>query len=353
MFYDWGKLLTYDCNVTMVVGARGIGKTYGIRKYCIRNDFLKRGKQYVEIIRYKNQKTSFMANYFGKLSLDPDFKDFEFKVNGDRGYIRPKSEDEENQNKWLQVMRCVALTESQQLKTQTFNNVRRIIFDEFILDPRMKQFIRYLPDEVSILQDVIDTISRETEETANKDKVRVMMLGNSLDALNPYFCKWDLYKDLKPGIKVFNDGKCVLHYVPFNEQYVEMKNNSVAFTFAEKTQSNMAAKNEFSQLKNTDFIAEKTENSKCRYNITDGIKTFSIWLDVRENKIFILDKEINNLPTIALTLDAGTPDNIIAKRQNKIIKLLIDMLYANCLFYDSNATKIYIIKMLSHYGIIK
>lgn len=351
MFYDWSKILTYDCNVSIVIGARGIGKTYGIRKFCIKNDFLKRGKQYIEIIRYKNQKPNFMANYFGRLALDEDFKNYEFKVTGDKGFIRLKSENDEN--KWLSLMRCVALTEAQQLKTQTFNNVRRIIFDECILDPRMKQYIRYIPDEVSILQDVIDTISRETEATENKDKVRVMMLGNSLDALNPYFCKWNLYQDLKPGITVFNNGKCVLDYVPYNEDYFKMKNNSVAFTFAEKNESDMAGKNEFTQLKENGFIVQKSQKAKCRYNITDGLKTFSVWADVYEDKIFILNREIHGLPTIAVTLDAGNPSNIVAKRQNRIIKLLIDLLYSNKLYFDSQATQIYILRMLSRFAIIK
>lgn len=351
MFYDWSKILTYDCNVSIVIGARGIGKTYGLRKFCIKNDFLKRGKKYIEIVRYKNQKTSFMSNYFGRLAMDPDFNKYEFKIIGDKGYIREKSEDDKN--KWIQLMRCVALTEAQQLKTQTFENVRRIIFDEFVLDPRMKQFMKYLPDEVSILQDVIDTISRETEETRNADKVRVMMLGNSLDALNPYFCKWDLYKDLVPGIKVFNHGKCALDYVPYNEEYANMKRDTVAFTFAEKNQSSMAANNEFVQLKESEFVKQKSEKAKCRYNITDGQKTFSVWLDVIEDKLYICDREVSGLPVIALTLDAGNPNNIIASRQNKIIKLMITLLYANKIYYDSKATQIYMLRMLSRYAILK
>ena len=31
-YYDWHKTLSYNADVTMVIGARGIGKTYGLRK---------------------------------------------------------------------------------------------------------------------------------------------------------------------------------------------------------------------------------------------------------------------------------------------------------------------------------
>ena len=74
----------------MVVGARGIGKTYGLRKFCIKNDYLKRGYRYVEIVRYKNQIAPFMKNYFSRLSTDEDLKQYEFKTEGDTGYIRKK-----------------------------------------------------------------------------------------------------------------------------------------------------------------------------------------------------------------------------------------------------------------------
>ena len=28
-YYDWHKTLSYDADVTMVIGARGVGKTFG------------------------------------------------------------------------------------------------------------------------------------------------------------------------------------------------------------------------------------------------------------------------------------------------------------------------------------
>ena len=36
-FYNWQKTLSYNADVTMVIGARGIGKTYGLRLQFIRD----------------------------------------------------------------------------------------------------------------------------------------------------------------------------------------------------------------------------------------------------------------------------------------------------------------------------
>lgn len=351
MYYDWNKILSYDAQITIVVGARGIGKTYGIRKHCIKNDFLKRGKKYVEIVRYKNQVPSFLRNYFSRLSLDPDLQDYEFKTEGDTGYIRKKSKDEKNKNEWQVLMWCLALTDSQKLKTRTFDNVKRIIFDEFILDRKMKQFYKYLPCEVATLQDLIDTISRETEETQEKDKVRVVMLGNALDALNPYFVHFDLYRGLQKGqIKRFNNKRGVLHYVEVPDDYKQMKQNSVAFAFDDKQQADIAANNEFYLMKDSDFIVPKTERAKCMCNIRDSNGVISLWYDIQENKLFCIDKELQDVPNIAITGDVANTQNIIARRTNKIIKLMIDLYYVNCLFYDSKATQLKVFNILQRYA---
>ena len=78
-FYDWAKTLSYDADVTMVIGARGIGKTFGLRRQCIR-DFLKDGSRFVEITRYNNELSGVSDGYFNRLSELPEFGDYMFKT---------------------------------------------------------------------------------------------------------------------------------------------------------------------------------------------------------------------------------------------------------------------------------
>ena len=266
-------------------------------------------------------------------------------------YAKKKSSEEKNKNQGIQLMYCVALTDAQKIKTRTFDSVRRIIFDEFILDRKMRQFYKYLPCEVATLQDIVDTISRETEETPEKDKARVIMLGNALDALNPYFVHFDLYRDLKKGsIKWFNNKRGVLHYVGVSDDYKQMKENSVAFAFDDKQQGDMAASNEFYLMKNVEFIQQKSEKARCMCNLRDSNGTVSIWCDVSENKIYCTDKVCQDVPNIAITGDVASIDSIIARRSNKVIRLLIDMYYVNCLFYDSKATQLKVFNILQKYA---
>ena len=67
-YYDWNLTLSYDADVTMVVGARGIGKTYGLRLQFIR-DFLKDGSRFVELTRHQKQLSDFTSTYFDRITM--------------------------------------------------------------------------------------------------------------------------------------------------------------------------------------------------------------------------------------------------------------------------------------------
>ena len=52
MYYDFSKLVSYNALLSFVIGERGVGKTFGAKKFVI-NDFLKNGNQFVYLRRYK------------------------------------------------------------------------------------------------------------------------------------------------------------------------------------------------------------------------------------------------------------------------------------------------------------
>ena len=65
-YYDWNDTLARDADITMVIGARGIGKTYGIRLQFIR-DYIRKKWRFVELVRYKNELQDFTSTYFQKI----------------------------------------------------------------------------------------------------------------------------------------------------------------------------------------------------------------------------------------------------------------------------------------------
>ena len=92
-YYPWNETLTRgNADIVMVIGARGYGKTYGLRKQFIR-DALK-GFRFVEIVRHKAQlkgDDAIQHGYFEKLEQDPEFKDrILLKTQGVRAFMGMK-----------------------------------------------------------------------------------------------------------------------------------------------------------------------------------------------------------------------------------------------------------------------
>ena len=54
MFWDITKSLSYNCLFNFIVGDRGVGKTFGCKKYVI-DKYLKTGAQFVYVRRTKRE----------------------------------------------------------------------------------------------------------------------------------------------------------------------------------------------------------------------------------------------------------------------------------------------------------
>ena len=80
-YYDRLKsqILPRNADVNLIIGARGLGKTYGVRRYML-EDYIKNGYCFVEITRYREENNDVAANYFDRLIADNVFPDYEFRV---------------------------------------------------------------------------------------------------------------------------------------------------------------------------------------------------------------------------------------------------------------------------------
>ena len=158
-FYDWHKTLSYDADVTMVIGARGVGKTFGIRTQCIR-DWIRDASRFVEVVRFKNELSGVADGYFNRTGDQKEFDDYIFRTDARYAWIakRPlESEDGERKIKpeWHLIGYFIALSDAQRMKKRTFDHVRRIIFDESILE-RSDRYHNYLPNEFGVLANLVD-----------------------------------------------------------------------------------------------------------------------------------------------------------------------------------------------------
>lgn len=90
-YYDRLKtlILPRNADVNMIIGARGLGKTYGVRKYMI-EDYLKNGYCFVEVTRFREENNDVAANYFSRIVQDNIFPDYEFRTTNKIAEIRRK-----------------------------------------------------------------------------------------------------------------------------------------------------------------------------------------------------------------------------------------------------------------------
>lgn len=348
-FYDWERTLSFGAQalVTMVVTARGRGKTYGLRRQCVK-DFLKDGSRFVEVSRHVSYLKMLAADYFAKLQANGEFEGYVFKIDRKQAYIAEKSDNPE----WQLIGYFVALSEYQTLKTRTFVNVKRIIMDEAIIE-RLDRYHTYLPNEWAILTNVVDSITRETP--GEKTKARVYLLANACDFINPAFQAFgiDSLNKLEYGYNWFHNKTVLVHYEN-PEGYSERKKEETlagkmgAFT----TANSVAADNVFVNA-NDDYIASKPKNASFEFGVTFAGKRFGIWIDERNGYIFIDPKIPNNTtaPVFALTREDNSVNYIAAQRSEKTLKNLVDMHRLGLIRYNTIATRETFLDGLSLFGV--
>lgn len=133
-YYDRLKtlILPRNADVNMIIGARGLGKTYGVRKYMI-EDYLKNGYCFVEVTRFREENNDVAANYFSRIVQDDIFPDYEFRTTNKIAEIRRKKTGKK-ENEWKTIGYFIPLSLQQQKKKSTYVNVRNICMDEIIID---------------------------------------------------------------------------------------------------------------------------------------------------------------------------------------------------------------------------
>ena len=87
MYYDFSKLVSYNALLSFVIGERGVGKTFGAKKFVV-NDSLKNGNQFVYLRRYKTELDIAMQGFFSQLQDNGLFEDCVFKGKSGKNKVR-------------------------------------------------------------------------------------------------------------------------------------------------------------------------------------------------------------------------------------------------------------------------
>lgn len=355
-YYDWQETFSRQTGTQgefcIVVGAKNIGKTFGIRKQCI-NDFIKKGHKFCEICRTKDEKKLVSNGYFDKFSELEIFKGYIFRTNSNEGFIAkepkrdPKTKEYIDKPEWKQCCYFVSLTTFQTEKKRTYSGIKRFIFDEAVIDKK-DRYHRYLNNEYLILANILDSISRQQP---NGEQYRVYVLGNACDLTCPYMRYLGINHIPEFGYSFWNDKHTLLHYVkPWDDEVMKTQ-TFVGRMLNGMEEADMVYSNVFN-VDDTGDIEKKTSNSKFAFAIKYSNYDFAIWFDYSKGRAYILGRLPKDAkPIFTLTKRDSTIDYQAVERTSDYLRSLNKFFYAGMLRYDSPVTRELFLNVLDFLGI--
>ena len=271
IYLDFNKPLTYNAFLTFIITERGLGKSYGAKKFVAKR-FIKKGKQFVYLRRYKTELKKAMNNngFFKQIENDEELKDYKFSNTKDTMSIDGQI-----------CGYAIPLSVANILKSSTYDNVDTIIFDEFLLD---KGNYHYLQNEVEQLLDVIETVARLRN-------IRVIFLGNAISITNPYFEFFNITLPYNSEVKICkkdNKGNpLIVVYYARNQKYRDVKKATRFGQLISDTEyGKYAIDNNF--LRDSKyFIRKKTKLAKFYFTLKLCGKNLGIWCDYKEGLMFV------------------------------------------------------------------
>lgn len=266
-YYSFDKVMSYNAIYNFIVGARGLGKTYGAKRHVIRKAISK-GEEFIYLRRYKTEIKA-CGTWFADIAHE--FPGWDFKVEGGKALCAPASSREDAKRKWRIIGYFIALSNSQTQKSVPYPNVRTIMYDEFIIE---KGNLRYLPNEAKVFNDFYLTVDRW------KDKTRVWFLANSLTITNPYFLEYNILPDneLPEELMIKHDGAVLAHF-PDSAAFAHGVYKTRFGKFIQATEyANYAVGNDFAD-NHSDLLDFKTPEATYHMTIECMAGTFSVWID--------------------------------------------------------------------------
>jgi hypothetical protein len=315
LYYSPNKMLSYNRILNFVIGARGIGKSYAWKVHPIKR-FLKYGEQFIYLRRYKPELKK-VNQYFD--NVKEEFPGIELKVKGREFYVNGKLAG------W-----AIPLSSWQSEKSNAYPNVSTIIFDEFL---REKDNSGYMPNEVSALLNLMDTVFRDRENC------RCVALSNAVSVVNPYF----LYFNLIPNInKRFNANESILIEIPDSKDFSEERRKTRFGKLIDGTNyGEMSLDNDFVNDSNV-FIEKRSKESKYVFTVVYKGMNMGVWVDNDLGLLFLShDHDPSSKKVFALSKEDLTENVMLISgwKKNYYLKKLVGSFMAGYLRFDNQVLR--------------
>lgn len=259
MWYSPNDILQYNCVFNFIVGMRGGGKTFAFKETAIKN-FLKNKSQFIYLRRYKTELQKIST--FFEPDLVAKFPNHSFSVKGQKFYI-----DDEL------CGYAIPLTTSHKEKSTNYANVTLIGFDEFIVDQSSNY--KYLPNEFDVFNNFYDTVDR------NKDKTRVLFIGNAISEVNPYFSGLGFTPNRdKRFTKYIKDGETLAIIEMWSDVgIIEQRKNTRFGKLIAGTEYDAFSNNNKFYRDNGQFIDTKPNNAVFLFGVYINKQIYGVWQD--------------------------------------------------------------------------
>ena len=336
IWYSPERLISFNALLNLVIGERGVGKTYNFKTWAVKR-FLNKNKQFCYIRRYDTDLEASVGssndNKFFE-QIQKEFPESTFKI----------TKSKKVRKLYIDNKICgyaMPLSSADSLKSSSYENVDVIIFDEFMLKEGSNQ--HYLRNEPEIILDLIETIGRLRD-------VRVYCLGNAISSTCPLMSYFDLTLPYNTDIKTFKNGTIAVEYIR-NEKYREVKKASRFGKLIDGTRyGKYAIDNEF-LTDSKSFIRKKDKNAKFYFMLYVNGKEYGIWRDFKNQIMYISnDTDPNCMIKFALNESDHSESTILAKvRSNFYFKQIISYYRVGRLCFENQAIKNLVMHELNRY----
>lgn len=358
------RALTYNKLWNFIIGGTGIGKTYGMKFYCM-NKFKKSRQQFLWM-RRRDADLDDIQGWLNEPSIWDDLGEEPDKWKLDnKGHIlhkrekdangkfvkhpceidgKPEPDDEkliERFGEW-EVAGYYKSLKTLLKKGVAYPNVWTIVFEEF--QPHDENQ-RYYKDEVGKFMGAWDAIHRY------KRRVKVFFLSNKVSMYNPYM----LALGYEPNGKEFWVGNAEIG--PAHSALIQMCDSAeIASKFKETemgrmimgtTYGNYALEN-MSQTENNTFVEKKPGTAEPLMNIVVDNHPYGIWADEKTALFYCTKADCKTLPYYAQSDDDHTPEIACLRLiiGNPIWRSITDAYDSGMMRFDSQKTKSAMLKVL-------
>ena len=335
-YYSLHRILSYNAVWNIIIGARGLGKTFDAKRHVLR-DSIKTGAQFIYLRRTDVEiKGGAKEKWMDDILFE--FKNFEFRINGNTlQWRRDKTKDEkENNSEWHTAGYFLALSQSGGKKSIPYPNVRWIIYDEMFPDN-----LRFLSNEVTLFEEFYNTVDRTHDHT------RVLFLSNAVSQANPYFSKFhiDINDQQKKHeqFKTYCDGFICIEFADYAgfSAKVEKSRYGKFLRKYDPDYADYAISNRF--LDDINGLVEPF-NPKLGYMFTletEDSGTFGVWSKIGDSISYFVSRRVKKHAEYHYTLDYRKVNEhtIYVKKSDNIVANLLAAYRTGDVRFDTRQCK--------------